>query len=163
MAYLQVGRGLSEYLATLENLEHRADGMAGQAIWEGARVVADRVKANLEALPTTPAPEDRHPPYQKTEGRRNPTPEEKQGLIDGWGISRKEGRNGYINVKTGFSGTNANGAKNASVAMRFEAGTETCARLAPVASAIRQSRSAAEAAMKAKIEELLQKEVESNG
>ena len=159
MAVLQVGRGLSEYLAQLENLEHRADGMAGQAIWEGAKVVADQVKQNLEALPA----DEPKPAYQKTEGRRNPTPEEKQGLIDGWGISRKETRSGYINIKTGFSGTNANGTKNASVAMRFEAGNEYCRRLAPVSSAIRQSKGAAEAAMKAKIEELLQKEVNSNG
>ena len=156
MATLQVGRGLEEYLSALENLEFNAEGMAGQAIYEGAKVVADAVKNNLEALPTKK-------PHERSEGRRNPTPEEKQGLIDGFGISRKETRNGYINVKLGFSGTNANGAKNSSVAMRFEAGTTDCERLALVAKAVRQSRGAAEEAIRKSFEEALAKEMEKNG
>lgn len=159
MATLQVGRGLQEYLEQLGNLEQRADGMAGRAIYEGAKIVADAVKRELESLPTTPAPEDRHPPYQKIEGRRNPTPVEKAGMVDGLGISKKSVDNGYINVKIGMHGYNELGRPNVVVLRSFEGGNSFCNRLAPVAQAVRRSRSAAEEAIRKSLEEAIQKEM----
>lgn len=150
MAKFTVGKGLNEYLTQLENLEFRADGMAGLAIYEGAKIVADAIRANISAMPTT---ED----YTHGSERRDPLPVEKSGMLAGLGISKKSVDGGFINVKIGMHGYNKMNRPNVVVIRTFEAGNSFCSRLAPVARAVRATRAAAEAAIKAKIEEELQK------
>lgn len=152
MATLQVGRGLQEYLEQLGNLEQRADGMAGRAIYEGAKIVADAVKRELASLPTSK-------PKHVDNERRNPWPVEKAGMVDGLGISKKSIDNGYINVKIGMHGYNELGRPNVVVLRSFEGGNSFCNRLAPVAKAVRRSRGAAEEAIRKSLEEAIQKEM----
>lgn len=150
MAKFTIGKGLDEYLSKLGDLEYRADGMAGLAIFEGAKVVADQIKANIQAMPTS----DSFVPDGK---RRNPLPWEKRGMVDGLGIARKSVDGSFVNVKVGMSGYNSARRPNVVVIRSFEAGNSFCNRLAPVSRAVRATRAAAEAAIKAKIDEELQK------
>lgn len=151
MAKFTVGKGLDQYLSQLENLEFRADGMAGMAIYEGAKIVADTIKANLQAMPTSK-------PERVPDGtRRNPWPSEKAGMVAGLGISKKATDGSFINVKIGMHGYNELERPNVVVMRSFEAGNSFCKRLAPVSRAVRASRGAAEEAIKAKIEEEIQK------
>lgn len=150
MAKFTIGKGFDEYLSKLGDLEYRADGMAGLAIFEGAKIVADQIKANIQAMPVS---KDFVPPGQ----RRDPLVWEKQGMVNGLGIAKKSTDGGFINVKIGMSGYNSARRPNVVVIRSFEAGNSFCNRLAPVSSAVRATRAAAEAAIKAKIDEELQK------
>lgn len=153
MAKFTIGRGLDEYLSQLEDLEFRADGMAGAAIYEGAKIVADQIRANIAAMPTSPT-------QTVHDGeRRNPWAVEKAGMLAGLGISRKSTDNGFINVKIGMSGYNGIERPNVVVLRTFEAGNSFCNRLAPVSRAVRATRAAAEQAIKDKIEEEISKTV----
>ena len=45
MAKFQVGKGLDEYIANLGNLEFRTPEIVGKAIFDGAKIVADQIRA----------------------------------------------------------------------------------------------------------------------
>lgn len=45
-------REIDDYLQTLNRLGAEMEGIAKQAIFEGAKIIADQVKRNIEALPT---------------------------------------------------------------------------------------------------------------
>lgn len=152
MAKMTIGKGVDEYIASLDKLKFGVPKIAGRAIYQGADVVADKIRANIEALPT----EERKGAGR---GRRNPTPEEKQGLLDGLGIARKRTENGNINVKIGMDGYNADvtdkypkGHPNAMVARSIESGTSFTIRHPFISSAVRLSKAAAEEAMRAEVD-----------
>ena len=152
MARMTIGRGVDEYIALLDKLKYKVPAIAGRAIFEGAAVVADQIRANIEALPTQEKKE-------RGSGRRNPTPEEKQGLLDGLGIAKKRTENGNVNVKIGMAGYNSditekypNGKPNAMIARSIESGTTFMQRHPFVSSAVRSTRGAAEAAMTAEVD-----------
>lgn len=160
MAKFTVGRGLDEYIATLGNLEFKAPGVCGMAIYQGAKVVADQIKANIEALPVA---------EKGGTGRRNPTQVEKDGLLDGLGIAKKKNENGFINVKIGMDGYNKDvttkypkGKPNAMIARSIESGNTFMQRNPFITSAVRSSRAAAEAAMAAEVDRQISKIMGSN-
>lgn len=149
MAKFTVGKGLTEYIQKLGNLEYRADGIAGLAIYDGAKIVADQIHANIAALPTS---------GKSDRGRRNPTQEEKNGLLEGLGIAKLQ-RGSFINVKIGMDGYNndktenwPNGKPNAMIARSVEAGNTFMQRNPFISKAVSATRKAAEAAMAAKID-----------
>lgn len=149
MAKWTIGKGLDEYIQKLGNLEYRADGIAGKAIYDGAKIVADKIRANISALPVS----------EKTDrGRRNPTQVEKTGLLEGLGIAKLQ-RGSFINVKIGMDGYNADatekwpsGKPNAMIARSIEAGNSFMLRNPFISSAVRATRGAAEAAMAARLD-----------
>ena len=44
--------GMEDYVTYVERLAENSEEILGEAVYEMAKVVADRVRANLEALPT---------------------------------------------------------------------------------------------------------------
>lgn len=160
MAKFTVGKGVDEYLSKLEHLDKVTPGMIGMGIYEGAKIVADAIRAETEALPTQEG-------KVKEGKRRDPTPEEKQGLLDGLGISKKKVTDGFVNVKIGFHGYNShttkkypNGQPNLMIAASIERGTTFMNKHSFVSKAIKKSRAQAEQAIADKIDELLKKEME---
>lgn len=82
----------SMFTAKLTRLESNYKEIVGKAIFAGADIVADQIKANLEGIP-----ESESFPYSSA------TPEEKQGLLACFGIApMQDDADGY-NVKCGFS------------------------------------------------------------
>ena len=155
MAKWIVGKGLDEYLAKLGNLQTKSPEAIGKAIYKGAEIVADQVRANIQALPVEG--------NGHRKGRRNPTQVEKDGLLAGLGIARKQERNGYVNVKIGMDGYNSdvtekypNGKPNAMIARSIESGTSFVNRIPFIASAVRSSKAAAEEAIKNELEKQLE-------
>lgn len=153
MAKFTVGKGLNEYLEQLGNLEYQADGMAGQAIFEGAKIVADKIHANIASLPVQNGP-------VKNGVRRDPTQVEIDGMLAGLGIAKKQVDGGFINVKIGMDGYNAHvtdkypkGHANAMVARTINAGSTWMNRHPFIDDAVRATKKQAEEAMKEKIEE----------
>lgn len=156
MAKMTIGKGMDEYLAKLGNLEFAAPGLVGQAIYEGAKVVADQVRAEIEALPTAESKRVAIP--------RDPTQVEKDGLLDGLGVAKKKNDSGYINVKIGMDGYNTDktkkypqGKPNAMIARSIESGSTVMKRNAFISRAVNKTKKAAEAAMQKVIEEGIEK------
>ena len=47
-----VGKGLDNYIAYLQRMNLLTEEIIGEAVYDMAKVVADSVRANIEALPT---------------------------------------------------------------------------------------------------------------
>lgn len=142
MAKFQVGSGIDEYISQLRNLEFNTEDLIGRAIYKGADIVADAIKANIESMPSSAC-----------------TDVEKAGLLNGFGIARMQDENGYFNVKAGFDGYNddvtkkwPHGKPNSMIARSIEGGTSWKAKHPFIAPAVRSSRDAAEKAMAEEIE-----------
>lgn len=109
--------GVDRYIAQLQQLGADTEEMCGKAIYKGAGLVADALRSSINGLTTD---DGYHPPGEM---RNGPTTEEKQGLLDGFGISKMRQDGTMYNVKIGFSGRNPNGLMNSGVARQIESGT----------------------------------------
>ena len=144
---LQVGKGMDEYLQKLGNLELTAPEAIGEAIYQGADIVADAIRTNIQNLPV----DDRPGIKDKITGLKSI---QKKGLLVSFGISPSRNDNGYINVKAGFDGYNAiktkkypKGQPNAMIARTFESGNSFTKKIPFVAPAVRATKDAAELKM----------------
>lgn len=153
MAYLKVGNGLNEYLAKLGNLEMRALDQLEEAAEKGGDVVADAIRAELNAVPA----DDRY----AAEGqiKSGPTSIQKKGLQVSFGIAPVKNENGFVNVKVGFDGYNAahtkkfpRGQPNAMIARSVVKGTTFMKKSDFVSRGTRKSKDKAELAMKQSID-----------
>lgn len=118
-------KGLDKYERQLSQLSKNAEKIAGAAIYEGAGVIADEVRKNIESLPIVSG---YGTPSKPLPG--GVTKSQKQGLLDGLGISQMVNTSGYLNVKIGFDGYNSTktesyprGQPNQLVARGVESGT----------------------------------------
>lgn len=106
MAKWIMGKGLNNYIAYLQKLNLVTDEVIGEAVYEMAKVVADKVRANIQALDAAPKGKTT---YYVTETmiKSQLSEEQKKGLLEGFGISAMQDDNGYLNVKLGFDGYNS--------------------------------------------------------
>lgn len=142
MAKFQVGTGMDKYLSQLQNLEFQTDEMIGNAIYKGADIVADAIKANIQNLPSSACTET-----------------EKAGLLSGFGIAKMQDENGYFNVKAGFDGYNEDvtkryprGKPNSMIARSIEGGTSWKPKHPFIGPAVRATKGQAEQVMAEEIE-----------
>ena len=144
---LQVGSGIDNYLNKLQNLDYTAPQAIGRAIYEGADIVADAIKANIQKMPVddTPGIKDKITGIKSVQ---------KKGLLVSFGISPSRNDGGYINVKAGFDGYNTlktkkypQGQPNAMIARTFESGNSFTKKIPFVAPAVRATKDAAESKM----------------
>lgn len=154
--------GLEKYIEELKSLEQESDDIIKQAVYAGAEIMADGIKSAIQSLPTGSKK------FYAHDGTllKGVTPAQKQGLIDGFGISKMENKAGYVNVKIGFNGYNSEatpkfpqGQPNALIARSVESGTSVRAKTPFVRPAVAQNKAAAEAAMKKKFDELVAKKI----
>lgn len=120
--------GLNDYELMISRLAKSTEDVAGRAIYAGADIVADAIRRNLSGLPER-------------------TGVTKRGLKDGLGIAPMQNDAGYINVKIGFDGYNANGVANVLMARIFESGTSKVQKHPFVRPAVNSSKARAEAEM----------------
>lgn len=148
-------KGLDDYTRALSRLQLDVrDQVCGKAIYAGAAIVADTIKAAINALPEGLG---RGTPERPLEG---PTKAQKRGLVESFGISRMREDNGFLNVKAGFDGYNAvktkrwpQGQPNAMVARSVERGTSFMRSNPFVKKAVSAARAPALEAMKKSVEE----------
>ena len=151
-------KGLEEYEGKLLQLENLSREMIGEAIHDGAGVVADAVKANIQALPI----DERYASgstmlYGISEAQ-------KQGLLEGFGIAPLQDDGGYLNVKLGFAGYNSvrtknnpGGQPNSMIARSVNGGTSFRQRIPFVDNAVNAKKAAAEQKMVDKFDEAVRK------
>ena len=143
---LQVGTGIDNYIDQLTNLEMDAPKAIGKAVYEGAAVVADAIKANIGNIPVD---ED------SSDGKRDGLKQiQIIGLKKGFGLTKMRDDSGYYNVKAGFDGYNLlktkkypNGQPNAMIARTIESGNSFTTKHPFVAPAVRASKDKAEQKM----------------
>lgn len=147
MARFEFG-GIDNYITQLNKLQAATkDDVIGKTVYAGAAVMADAVRATIQALP---------------EGKESEavfgviTPAQKRGLLEGFGISRMRDDDGFVNVKLGFDGYNSvktkkypNGQPNALIARAVNSGNSFRKKTKFVDKAVRASKKDAEAAMDA--------------
>ena len=145
-------REIDDYLQTLNRLGAEMEGRAKQAIFEGAKIIADQVKRNIEALPTD---EEWGTTAQK---KRGPSREEKTQIKNGLGIARMKSEQGVINTKIGYedAGYNEKGKAIQMIARSVNSGTSFMRRNPFFTSAVRQSSDRA----KQKMIEVAEKKLE---
>ena len=148
--------GLKEYEEKLLKLEGVTRELLGQAVFEGAAVVADAVKAGVESIPI----DNRY----ATGGTmlNGITEAQKQGLLQGFGIARLRDDNGFLNVKLGFDGYNSQttknypgGQPNSLIARSVNAGSSFRQRIPFIDNAVNQTKGAAEQKMTEKVEKAI--------
>ena len=164
MAKWIVGKGLDNYIAYLQSINAVTDEMIGEAVYDMAKVVADKVRANIQALDAAPKGKTT---YYVTETmiKSQLSEEQKKGLLDGFGVSPMQDDNGYFNVKLGFDGYNSiktkkypKGQPNALIARVTESGSgyrEKTPFMRPAVNATRQKAiKAAQATIDEKIKSI---------
>lgn len=157
MAKWIVGNGLNSYIEYLQKINAVTDEVIGEAVYEMAKVVADKVRDNIQALPTV-SNEANIATYKK--GYSRLSDKEKQGLLDGFGISPLQEDFGFVNVKLGFDGYNSvktkkypQGQPNALIARVTESGSSYREKTPFMRPAVNASKKPAEAAGRAKFDE----------
>lgn len=157
MAKWIVGNGLNSYIEYLQKINAVTDEVIGEAVYEMAKVVADKVRSSIQALPTV-SNEANIATYKK--GYSRLSDKEKQGLLDGFGISPLQEDSGFVNVKLGFDGYNSvktkkypQGQPNALIARVTESGSSYREKTPFMRPAVNASKKTAEAAGRAKFDE----------
>ena len=157
MAKWIVGKGLDSYISYLQKIDAVTDEAIGEAVYEMAKVVADSVRASIQELPTV-SNEANIATYKK--GYSRLSDKEKQGLLDGFGISPLQEDSGFVNVKLGFDGYNSvktkkypQGQPNALIARVTESGSSYREKTPFMRPAVNASKKQAEAAGRAKFDE----------
>ncbi|MDL2324062.1 hypothetical protein LJC61_02770 [Ruminococcaceae bacterium OttesenSCG-928-A16] len=98
MAKVQIKAG-DEFSLRLSRLADGMDEIAEKALYAGASVAADALRAEIEALPT----ED-----ERSTTRRGVSKAERQDLLDGMGVSKMQKSGNVLHIKTGFDGFGTN-------------------------------------------------------
>lgn len=149
-----VAKDFDEYIMGLTKLTDATRGMIGMAIYDGAKIVADAIHDEIQALP---------PMRKKVDGKMvyGVSPAQKKGLLEGLGISTIRDDNGVRNVKIGFDGYNdiddngrwPHGQPNVLVARWLVYGTSIAPKNDFIKRAIGKCKDKAESAMKTRIDE----------
>lgn len=144
-------KGFENYAKQMEKLAGSVDMVIKPAVYDGARVAADAIRAGIEALPADDSSR-RHCVLTQTE---------KEGLLEGLGIAAMQKEKGAVNVRIGFEGYNAKGKANAMVARSLVKGTSFLKPNRFVAKATKKVKpevlKVMQLAVEKKIEEFLQK------
>lgn len=147
-------QGLEEYEKLLSKISSptATREIAGAAIYAGAEVVADAIKKSIEALPVVEDDLQRHGSARHM--LTTITKKQKDGLLEGFGITQMREESGYYNVKLGFDGYNKvktkqypAGQPNALIARSINSGTSFRAKTQFVDLATKESKPQAEKAM----------------
>ena len=153
-------QGLEEYENQLLKVQELSKTAVGEAIYYGAKEIADAVKQNIYNLPID------NRSYVRNGMLNGVTEEQRQGLIDSFGVAKLQNDGGFIHVKLGFDGYNSvvtgpfpQGQPNAMIARSVNSGTSFRRQIPFVDEAVRQHKAAAEEKMKEQFDKVLSKAV----
>lgn len=156
--------GMKEYAEYLQRIGANTKEICGAGVYAMAEVVTDKIRANLDALPTVE--ESEALAAYREQRKTSLTSAQKKGLQEGLGVSPMENDNGYWNVKVGFDGYNKvktrkypNGQPNALIARATESGSSVREKTPFVRTAVASAtKPAIQAGQRAIDEEIKKKE-----
>lgn len=129
-------KGLDRYVQNLEAIGNpfAAEAYIKQAIKDGSDVVADATRSELSKIKV----DNRN---YVPEGRNGLLQVQKDALLESFGISKIQDKNGFLNDKTGVSrGKNKLGQPHVTIARRLESGTSYMPKDPVFSRATRKSR-----------------------
>lgn len=149
-----------EYAIKLSRLSSGSEQIAKKAIYEAAKIVADRVRSNLEAIPT-----DKFRYLRDGDTYTGPTRQEKADMLASFGITPISlDDTGSWNAKLGFDGYGGmptkkfpKGIPNQLIARATESGSSIRRKRPFVRPALNATKAQAQAAMERVIEEEIKK------
>ncbi len=104
MARMEIGKDIDLTIKSYQKAAKNITATIKQAVYPAAGYLANKIAAGLKELPTVEG-KDGKPPYMAPGYKLDSISSiQKQDLINGFGISKFENKNGYINVKIGFDG-----------------------------------------------------------
>lgn len=146
-------KGIDDYAKALGILWKDSENIVKKAVYEGADVVANEIKQGLRSIPVDERVGTKENPVEGV-GRR-----QKADLIDGFGLSPMENKDGYINTKAGFDGYGSiktkkypKGQPLAMLMRSVESGTSFRKKTPVIRKAVMRARKAAEAKMAETVE-----------
>lgn len=152
-------KGIDAYVEQLKTLQNKSDDVIGRAVYDGAAVVADAIRKEIDAIPIVQ--NQRGTPEHPIDGV---TRTQKKGLQDAFGISPIQNDRGFFNVKLGFAGYNKtrtkqhpHGQPNALIARAVNSGTTFRKKRRFVDKAVTASRMKAQATMEKSLDENIEK------
>lgn len=152
--------GVDDYVAYLQRIGKSTGSIIGEAVYAMAGVVADKVRDSLKSLGTVSNAAN-IATYRQGYSRLSDV--EKDGLLEGLGISPMQDDNGYRHVKIGFDGYNdvktkkyPKGQPNALIARVTESGSSYRKKTPFIRPAVQAAEKAAIEAAKKKIDEGIQ-------
>jgi len=158
-------KGLQQYELQLSKLRDGTREIAEKAVFEGANIIADEVKKNLNSINSTSQ-------MLAIKAFANQTPtyiteEAKKGLIESFGITPLRDDDGYYNVKVGFDGYNSvvtkkypKGQPNNMIARSCESGSSSMIKQPFMRTAVNAKKKEAEQKMAEIISAEIEKKME---
>ena len=154
---------LRDYELMLGKIGDASKDICGAAIYEGAKIIADEVKANLESLKTV-SDADAIQAAKKEEATYL-TVRAKKGLIKSFGVTpMSQDRDGIYNVKLGFDGYNdvktkkwPKGQPNQLIARACESGSSAMIKQPFFRQAVQKTKKKAESRMAEVLDEKIKK------
>lgn len=155
--------GIAELEMRIATLERSAPGVAKACLYEGARVLADSLRAAVSTIPT----QEHHAVPNAPNGRQlvYMTPEEKAACLAGIGIAKFQGDIGHFETAVGFEGYQTTATSEGypygipvPMLMRsIEIGSSVRAKYPIIRKALKGAEGGALAAMQAKFDEIIEK------
>lgn len=162
MPFVMETNGIDELLRKLEKTEGAARGIAAQALYEGAGVVADEISKKAAGLKT------KRVKFPMRDGQRMPSPEEK-AIVTGQGaagIAKFKFNGTTVDTSIGYSRSgyatapwNGKQVPIAKIANAINHGTSFMKKQPFIRQAVSQSAGRAQEAIEEKIRELVDKEM----
>ena len=154
-------KGIDNYAKALGTLWKESENIIKKAVYEGADIVANEIKKGLRSIPVDERVGAEENPVTGV-GRR-----QKADLINGFGLSPMENKDGYINTKAGFDGYGSiktkkypKGQPLAMLMRSVESGTSFRKKTPVIRKAVTRARKPAEAKMAETVEAEIKKIME---
>lgn len=135
----------------LNKFDSESGKMCKEALFDGAAVVADRIKSGIDSIPIQETDKGKAPWGTSGHPLTGITSVQKSGLMDGFGVSRFRDEGGSITTSIGFDGYNSDGKPNVVIARAVESGSSFRRKHPFVRPAMNAVKGNAEEAMKKKI------------
>ena len=149
--------GIDAAIKDIDKIGLDVDGIAKMCVYDGAGIVADAVRRNIQNLPERDPKEHKKRP-------RGATPDEKAALAAGFGIAKMEQSGDTVNTTLGFDGYDGKptpkypkGHAISMVARTIESGSSWLNKTPFLKPAYNSSKSAAESAMAARFDKEIAK------
>lgn len=147
--------GIDNFIKEMDIRANEFKNIAGKALYQGAGIVANQLRKNIEELP------DRSPGKAKDgQMKRGVTKYQKAAMLDGMGITKMQQKDGTFDIKIGFEGydgevTNEypNGHPISMIARSVESGTSWLQKTPFIRPAYNKAHTEAERAMMNTLEE----------
>ena len=156
--------GIDEYAKILDALGKESEEIIKSAVYKGAALVADEIKAGIKALPIEEGANGLPPIGTPDHKLKGVSRRQKGDLLDGFGLAPIQNDDGYIQTKAGMDGYGSiptkkypHGVPNSMLMRSIESGTTFRERNPVFRKATNRARKRANEMMEKEVEKQITK------